>query len=139
VPFTLLYHPQVVEEDLSHLPQNIHSRVARAIESRLVEAPEQHGTPLKGTLKGYWKLRIGDYRVVYKIIAAEVWIFGIIHRKKIYEDIKTTQLASAKEVKQAPSTQRVFLNVRSALSITCLIQTPPPRGLSRGTPRSASF
>lgn len=87
MPFTLLYHPQVVEEDLSRLPQNIHSRVARAIESRLVKAPELHGAPLRGTLKGYWKLRVGEYRVVYKIMAAEVWIFGIIHRKKVYDNI----------------------------------------------------
>jgi mRNA interferase RelE/StbE len=87
VPFTLLYHPQVVEEDLSHLPQNIHIRVARAIESRLIKSPEEHGASLRGTLKGYWKLRVGDYRVVYKIMAAEVWIFEIIHRKKVYENV----------------------------------------------------
>ena len=87
MPYTLLYHPQVVEEDLQRLPQNIHSRVTRAIETRLVKAPEQYGAPLKGTLKGYWKLRVGDYRVVYKIAGAEVWIFAIIHRKKIYDDV----------------------------------------------------
>jgi mRNA interferase RelE/StbE len=87
VPFTLLYHPHVAEDDLPRLPQNIHTRVARAIETRLAKAPEQYGAPLKGTLKGYWKLRVGDYRVVYKITGTEVWIFGIIHRKKIYDDI----------------------------------------------------
>lgn len=87
MPFALLYHPQVVEEDLSSLPQNIHRRIARAIETRLVEAPEQHGAPLRKTLKGYWKLRVGDYRVVYKIAGAEVWILGIIHRKQIYDDV----------------------------------------------------
>ena len=87
MPYTLLYHPQVVEEDLPRLPQNIHSRVTRAIETRLVKAPEQYGAPLKGTLKGYWKLRVGDYRVVYKIVETEVWIFGIIHRKKVYDDV----------------------------------------------------
>jgi mRNA interferase RelE/StbE len=87
VPSTLLYHPKVVEEDLPRLPSNIHSRIARAIETRLVEAPEQHGAPLRKTLKGYWKLRVGDYRVVYKIAGAEVWILGIIHRKRIYDDV----------------------------------------------------
>ena len=87
MPFALLYHPQVVEEDLSSLPQNIHRRIARAIETRLVETPEQHGAPLRKTLKGYWKLRVGDYRVVYKIAGAEVWILGIIHRKQIYDDV----------------------------------------------------
>ena len=87
MPSTLLYHPNVVEEDLPRLPANIHSRIARAIEARLVEAPAQHGAPLRKTLKGYWKLRVGDYRVVYKITGAEVWILGIIHRKKIYDDV----------------------------------------------------
>ena len=72
---------------MPRLPQNIHSRVARAIETRLDKAPEQYGAPLKGTLKGYWKLRVGDYRVVYKIVETEVWIFGIIHRKKVYDDV----------------------------------------------------
>ena len=87
MPFSLLYHPKVVAEDLPSLPSNIHSRIARAIETRLAEAPEQHGTPLRKTLKGYWKLRVGDYRVVYKIANDEVWILGIIHRKKIYDDV----------------------------------------------------
>ncbi|MBS3918437.1 MAG: type II toxin-antitoxin system RelE/ParE family toxin [Deltaproteobacteria bacterium] len=34
------------------------------------------------TLRGYWKLRVGDYRVVFKIVDEEVWVLGIIHRKK---------------------------------------------------------
>jgi mRNA interferase RelE/StbE len=38
-------------------------------------------------LKGYWKLRIGDYRVVYKIAERELRILGIIHRKKMYEEV----------------------------------------------------
>ena len=87
MPFSLLYHPKVVAEDLPRLPSNIDSRIARAIETRLVQAPEQHGAPLRKTLKGYWKLRIGDYRVVYKIADGEVWILGIIHRKKVYDDV----------------------------------------------------
>lgn len=87
MPYTLIYHPKVVEEDLPPLPLNIQRRIARALEARLGSAPEQCGEPLKGTLKGYWKLRIGDYRVVYKIMGTEVWVLGIIHRKRIYEDI----------------------------------------------------
>lgn len=87
MPYTLIYHPEVVEEDRPPLPLNIQHRIARALEARLTSAPEQYGKPLKGTLKGYWKLRVGDYRVVYKIMETEVWIFGIIHRKRIYEDI----------------------------------------------------
>jgi len=87
VPFALIYHPKVGEEDLPPILANLQRRIARALEARLALAPEQHGEPLKGTLRGYWKLRVGDYRVVYRIVGAEVWIFGIVHRKQIYEDI----------------------------------------------------
>ena len=87
MPFTLVYHPSVAEKDVPSLPLNVHHRISRAIETRLGEAPEQHGAPLKGTLKGYWKLRVGDYRVVYKIVGSEVRIFGIRHRRRIYQDV----------------------------------------------------
>lgn len=87
MPYTLTSHPKVVEEDLSALPLNVQRRIARALETRLGSAPEQYGEPLKGTLKGYWKLRVGDYWVVYRIVGTEVWIFGIIHRKRIYENV----------------------------------------------------
>jgi len=36
-------------------------------------------------MQGYWELRVGDYRVVFKIVENEVWIFGIIHRKDVCE------------------------------------------------------
>lgn len=88
MPYTLIYHPKVGEEDLPPIPLNVQRRIASAIETRLGSAPEQYGEPLKGTLKGYWKLRVGDYRVVYKIVGTEVWIFGILHRKQIYEDVR---------------------------------------------------
>jgi mRNA interferase RelE/StbE len=42
---------------------------------------------LQRTLKGYWKLRVGEYRVVFKLFGNELRIFGIIHRKKVYRDI----------------------------------------------------
>lgn len=88
MPYTLVYHPEVVEQDLPPIPLNVHQRIARAIEARLNSAPEQHGEPLKGTLKGYWKLRVGDYRIVYKIVGTEVWVLGVLHRKEIYEDVR---------------------------------------------------
>jgi len=43
--------------------------------------------PLKRSLKGYWKLRVGDYGVVYRIARTEVWMLGILHRKQVYEDV----------------------------------------------------
>lgn len=91
MPYTLHYHPRVAEDDLPDIPANLRRRLARSIESRLTTGPERYGTPLKGSLKGYWKLRVGDYRVVFKIVGSEAWILAILHRKTVY-DMVTTRL-----------------------------------------------
>jgi len=88
VPFELRYHPDVKSIDIPLLDVKLRSPIKKAIEMRLMTAPHLYGEPLRKTLRGYWKLRVGDYRVVFKIVAEEVWIFGIIHRKKVYEAIK---------------------------------------------------
>ena len=85
--FRLTYHPAVASEDLPSIPSNIRRRIADAIETRLIETPQQFGAPLRKTLKGYWKLRVGDYRVVFKVMATEVRILAIRHRKQVYQDV----------------------------------------------------
>jgi mRNA interferase RelE/StbE len=85
--FELVYHPDV-QEDIASLDGRIKKRIKTAIESRLAVAPHQYGEPLRKTLKGYWKLRVGDYRVVFKVTGNEVLILGIIHRKEVYERIE---------------------------------------------------
>jgi mRNA interferase RelE/StbE len=86
--FTLRYHPAVRSDDLPLLDRKMKDRIRRAIEERLQTLPHEYGEPLRKTLKGYWKLRVGDYRVVFKIMKSEVLILGIRHRKEIYQDIE---------------------------------------------------
>jgi len=87
MPFTLHYHPSVHVEDLPLIDRRTKDRIRKAIEERLQTAPHEYGVPLRKSLKGYWKLRVGDYRVVFKVIESEVWILGIMHRKLVYTDI----------------------------------------------------
>lgn len=87
--FSLHYHPDVREKDLPLIDRRIKTRIRKAIEERLQTAPHSYGKPLRKSLKGYWKLRVGDYRVVFKIAQSEVWIIGIRHRKTVYTDIHT--------------------------------------------------
>ena len=82
MPYALRYHPRGAEEDLPEIPTNLRQRLARSIERRLTTAHGHYGLPLKGSLKRFWKLRVGDYRVVFKIAASEVWILTILHRKR---------------------------------------------------------
>lgn len=83
--FRLRYHPDVPVEDISALNRDIRARIRKAIESRLTRAPQDYGKPLMGNLSGYWSLRVGDYRVVYRIEGKEVAIIQIAHRRDAYE------------------------------------------------------
>jgi mRNA interferase RelE/StbE len=85
MPFTLRYDPRVADQDLKTIPAESRKRIARSIDSRLTTTPERYGVPLSGSLRGYWKLRVGDYRVAFKLGAADVLILAILHRKHVYE------------------------------------------------------
>jgi mRNA interferase RelE/StbE len=75
----------VADRDVRKIPAATRTRIARAIETRLSTTPERYGVPLAGTLRGYWKLRVGDYRVVFRVTADAVWILAILHRREVYE------------------------------------------------------
>lgn len=82
--FDIVYHPDVVEKDIPKLSLSDKSRIKKAIEDKLITHPELFGKPLRRSLKGYRKLRVGDYRVIYRIESAKVKIFCIAHRSVVY-------------------------------------------------------
>ncbi len=87
------YHPSVKTEGIIKLDKRMAARIREAIETRLLTAPQEYGEPLRRTLKGYWKLRIGDYRVVFRVQDANILILGIIHRKEVYQIIEKKRIA----------------------------------------------
>lgn len=82
--FEILYHPDVLEKDLPRISSAEKQRIRRAVEQKLTLFPHEFGAPLRHTLKGYWKLRVGDWRVVYKIQGRTITILRIGHRREIY-------------------------------------------------------
>lgn len=86
--YKLKYHPDVKKSDLPKIDAKNKNMIKRVIEQRLVTHPETYGKPLQRTLKGYWKLRVGDYRVVFKVFSDDILILGIIHRKEVYRLIE---------------------------------------------------
>lgn len=84
--FGLVFHP-AVKEDAAALTKAMRERVRSAIETRLTEDPARYGKPLRGTLASYWKLRVGDWRVVYKILGNQVIVLAIKHRSKVYNEV----------------------------------------------------
>ena len=86
--FKLIYHADVKKVDLPKIDMKNRSMIKKAIEERLATHPEVFGKPLQRTLKGYWKLRVGEYRVVFKTLENDILVLGIIHRKDVYQLVK---------------------------------------------------
>jgi len=86
--YKLIYHSDVKRIDLQIIDRKNKFMIKKAIEERLTTHPEIYGKPLQRTLKGYWGLRVGDYRVVFRILEKKILILGIIHRKSIYKQIQ---------------------------------------------------
>lgn len=84
--FTLVYHHEI-DKDVGRINRNLRKRIGRAIQERLATHPESYGKPLRGSLAGFWSLRVGDYRVVYKIHGRDVWVLAVIDRRDVYEDV----------------------------------------------------
>ncbi len=82
--YRIVYHPAVLAEDIPSINRNLQRRLVQAIERRLTTEPTVYGAPLRHRLKGYWKLRVGDYRIVYEVVGQEVRILRIDHRKDVY-------------------------------------------------------
>ena len=66
-------------------------RILKFLRDRLgpIEDPRSIGGPLKGSrLHGYWKYRVGDYRVICKIEEDKllVLVLGVGHRREVYRD-----------------------------------------------------
>lgn len=85
--YLIEYLDSVVEEDIPSLPKMIRKMIKRAIEERLAVDPVGLGKPLRYSLKGHRRLRVGDYRIVYRINHEKqiVTIVIIKHRKDVYE------------------------------------------------------
>ena len=85
--YRLIYHADVKNTDLPKIDNKNKAMIKRAIKERLATQPEKYGSPLQRTLKGYWKLRVGDYRAIFKISGYDIFIFGIMNRKCVYSQI----------------------------------------------------
>ncbi len=81
--YSIIYHVEIAK-DISGLPKNIKARIKKAIENRLLIDPIKYGQPLRRGLQGYRKLRVGDYRVIYRIEKSNIIILKIGHRKEVY-------------------------------------------------------
>ena len=78
-----------VEKDLKKLGHTAQKRIFKFLKEKIATAndPRIHGKALSGNLIGFWRYRVGDYRIISKI-EDEVFIIVVIkvgHRKEVYD------------------------------------------------------
>jgi mRNA interferase RelE/StbE len=76
---------RAAEKDLSRLPTEIHDRVIEAIQE-LAANPRPVGCRKLTGSKHDWRIRVGDYRVVYEIadVIRVVRVNRVRHRREVY-------------------------------------------------------
>ena len=76
-------YKESVERDLRKIDKKQIPRILDKIEAVLSDNPNA-GEALKGQYKGLFKLRVGDYRVMYTKTKKGVLVVRIRHRGKAY-------------------------------------------------------
>lgn len=84
INFGIRYDLAVVREDIPKLAKKNKTQIKRAIEAKLTTRPDVFGKPLRQSLKGLRKLRVGDYRVIFQIAKKQITIYAIQHRSVVY-------------------------------------------------------
>ena len=80
--YEISYLPEVIKKEIPRLSLPVKNRITKAIEKKLAINPIVFGKPLRHSLKGLRRLRVDDYRVIYKVHETElkVIIVKIAHR-----------------------------------------------------------
>ncbi len=86
--YQIVYLDTVVAEDIPALPTKMRERIKRAIETRLALDPVGLGKPLRYSFKGHRRIRVGDYRIIFRVDNDKklVTVILIKHRKDVYEE-----------------------------------------------------
>lgn len=80
----------IAEKQIKKLDKAIQKRVVDYLYDRIegCKDPRHFGEPLKGNHSGYWRYRVGDYRIICEIYDDELVVIAINigHRKAIYKN-----------------------------------------------------
>lgn len=72
--------------DLQAVPLSIRHRLHDIVD-RLARWPAVSGAkPLRHELSGHYRIRTGDWRILFRVSGEELMILRIGHRKDVYEE-----------------------------------------------------
>lgn len=85
--WTIEFVPAAAKE-LKALDRQVARRIVRTLEERIAvsDDPRALGAALAGEHAGYWRWRIGDYRVIARVDDHQVTVLvvRVAHRREVY-------------------------------------------------------
>lgn len=91
IVYKIRIHRLVLTEDFKSISHPEQKNILKDIRKKLSIDPKNYGKPLLGDLKGYWRLRVKDYRVIYKIrediIEVLIIKVGIRRDEEVYKKL----------------------------------------------------
>lgn len=84
----IIEYSESAYKEIQLLDGSVKKIIKKTIEDKLMVDPLKFGLPLRRNLSGLFKLRVGNYRIIYQIKKREVIVLvvAIGHRKQVYED-----------------------------------------------------
>lgn len=82
----LIKYSEKAKKELSKIDKPIAKRIHKYLVERVAQEPKNLGGFLQGNLSGFWRYRVGDYRIITEIEdnILTVLVVRIGHRKDIY-------------------------------------------------------
>ncbi len=77
-----------IKKKLAKLDTQSRDRILDFLENTLpnLNNPRQLGQALQGNFQGYWRYRVGDYRILCEIIDNQmiIYVIEVGHRREVY-------------------------------------------------------
>lgn len=73
--YTIVLNKLVLKRDFKKIPKGDQQRLLKTIHKKLTTHPEKFGKPLIKELKGFFRLRVDPYRVIYQIKRQEIIVY----------------------------------------------------------------
>ena len=84
-----VYFSDKTDKQLSKLDKPVKKRILAWIVKNLYncEDPKVQGKALSGNFSGFWRYRVGDYRIIAEIVddVVTIFIIDIDHRSSVYK------------------------------------------------------
>jgi len=85
------FHRLVIDEDFRKISRHDQTLIIKTIYKKLGISPEKYGSPLRSGLKGYRKLKISHFRVIYRMEKKEIKVLvlkvGMRRDEEVYKEM----------------------------------------------------